>query len=182
VRLARRQAVIGVTFAGIAVLFLALGAGLAALFPAAFAALLVWSGIVGARSGRAVMLNNTAYEHLTRGKVDEAERLLAQIHPAAARKGAVARSMATQRAMIALHRGDAEGAISEATRGLDAPRGLFGHYYQATQDANALGLRAIAHASLGHDEHARAVAALDDDEARARRGSRPSSPRAARRA
>jgi hypothetical protein len=156
--LARRQLVVAVLFLLGAGLFFAAGGVAAGVATAIFGVFMGWSGIVLGRSGRAVLLNNLAYERLSRGHVEEAEALLAQIQARDARKGSVARALATQRAMIALYRGDAERAVAEATRGLDAPPGLFGGDHQKAQDAAALALRALANASLGRDAESRADA------------------------
>lgn len=115
---------------------------------AATAAFLAWSAVVNARNGMAVQLNNTAYERLTRGRVDEAEGFLAQIPPSAEGFG-VARAVAAQRALIALHRGELAAAIEHATRAIDRPKQFFSRWYEEQQIAGAYAIRAVAHASAG---------------------------------
>jgi hypothetical protein len=156
--LARRHIILAAVF--LAVAAFAFAAGVAAVGTAAAIAgtFMAWSGYVTRRSGQAVLLNNLAFERLSRGYVEEAEALLAQIDPGVTKKGSLARSGATQRAMIALYRGDAERAAAEATRGLEAPYGLFARDHQKMQDAAVLALRALAGASLGRDDESRADA------------------------
>ena len=104
------------------------------------------------------MLNNLAYERLTRGHVSEAEELLARIPARLQTKGALARAVGVQRAMIALYRGDAEAAVAAATTATSRPYEFLDRDRQRMQDASAYALRALAHASLGREAEARADA------------------------
>jgi hypothetical protein len=164
--LAWRHFVFAVVFLAAAGLMLVTSGTGPALAAAIFGGFMIWAGLSTRRSAQAVLLANTAFERLSRGHVEEAEALLAEVEPRKAKKGALARSIATQRAMIALYRGDTDKAAAEATRGLEAPYGLFGSHHQRTQDAGALALRALAHAASGRAADARARVA-DPEPARA---------------
>jgi tetratricopeptide (TPR) repeat protein len=113
-------------------------------------------GLLGYRMGcdaGAVQIVNLALERLTRGQVDETEALLARI-PAAQLKGGVARAVALQRAKIALGRGDPAEAVAQATRAVEPRPVLLGADFQRLQVTAALGIRALAYASLGRSEEA----------------------------
>jgi hypothetical protein len=127
----------------------------------AIAGLCVWALLSLGRRGRAVQLHNAALERLLRGRDQEAEELLDQIPARDLRRGAVARAAGTQRALIALHRGDSARAV-ELTSGALAQR--FSHVpglrpNEEMHRAKALALRALAHASLGHEAEAASDAA-----------------------
>ncbi len=157
------------------------GAAVYAGFPSAaivggsFAAMLLWSSVTVRRSGDAVLLNNLAFERLSRGHVSEAEELLARIPARYQTKGALARAVGVQRAMIALYRGDAEAAVAAATAAASRPYDFFARDHQRRQDASAHALRALANASLGR------VAEALEDAGRAD-GTDPTSPEAIARA
>jgi hypothetical protein len=147
------------TFAACALVTGVLGLAWMAIPAAAFATYSLWAGLKMRRYLSAHLLHNLAYERLTRGQVAEAEALLAQIPETAATAAGVARGVQIQRAMIALHRGDAGAAVAAATTALSASYGFFharGH--QRQQEAATLGLRALAYASLGRDAEALADA------------------------
>ncbi len=119
----------------------------------AFAALFAWSGRQSMTLGPSVQLNNLAYERLTRGHVDEAESLLDKI-PERAKRTYVSRFIEMQRSMIALYRGDAEGAVVHATLAIDGATRLLTRDFEDRQIAAARSFRALACASLGRDDEA----------------------------
>jgi hypothetical protein len=145
------------------------GAGLFGLAGACavLGAFFLWTARANDNRGDAVQLANTAFERLTRGRVDECEALLARIPTRAG--GHVARAVALQRAMIAVHRGDAAAALAQASRACEGRPGLLSRPHDVRQMASALSLRAIAHASLGDATAARA----DADAAEASEGVSP---------
>ncbi len=157
-RLARRQAIIAAVLFLCAAFAISSAAWPFAVITGLLSGFFAWVARLNFRSGDAVQLNNTAFDCVTRGRVDEAEALLAQI-PATAQRGSTARAMALQRAMIALHRGEAVDAIAHATRAIERPKFFFTRDYEETQVAAALALRAVAQASLGNADGARADAA-----------------------
>jgi hypothetical protein len=114
-----------------------------------------WVGRTTIRAGRAVILNNIAVDLRTRGETNEAEAYLARIDPKSAARGSLGRAVRTQRAFIALHRGDFEKAAAEAAGVLVLPRGLEQWANQRVADAGAHAIRAVALAALGKSDEAR---------------------------
>jgi hypothetical protein len=110
-------------------------------------------GWFAARSARPVQLVNLALAQLTRGKIEEAEAILGEIPPAA-ETTYVGRSIALQRAMIALQRGDLEGAVTQIARTVEPKPGLLTRHHDEFRIATGLALRALARASLGQQEEA----------------------------
>jgi len=133
-----------------------------------------WSGLGIVLNARAVALLNRAAERFTRGQIDEAEQLLTRLPKLALRMGAVGSELAIQRARIALCRGDAPKAVTEATRVLAVSRFEFfqsmtraltmgrSEFFQSMTRAaprpQACAIRALAHASMGHEAEASAEA------------------------
>ena len=127
--------------------------------PFALAAVFAWGGLEALRAGPALVLLSLASERITRGQVDDAERLIAQLPPRAAPRKGTVRGVALLRANIALHRGDATAAAAQATLAAGAPTGFFARDAFEKLRAMALALRALAHASLGRKEETLADAA-----------------------
>lgn len=106
----------------------------------------------------AVQAINSAIQEVGRGRVDEAEELLALI-PSYGRWGSIPRGEALTRSTIALQRGDVARAIAEATRATDPNLGIFIRPYKRVQIGHAYALRALAHAADG--QYDKALADVD---------------------
>jgi hypothetical protein len=124
-----------------------------------------WSLWMLPRRTLLVQLHNAAIERLMRGREVEAEQLLDQIPAHALLRGPVARGAHVQRALLALHQGYPERSVDLATTAITMrpPRWNWGQTVEEIQRAKALALRALAHASLGHENDALADAAAAED-------------------
>ncbi len=142
-------------------LFLAAGAVQALggqLIPAVgtllFGLLLAYVGLLGRRAGVGVQLINSSLNLIGQGKLSEAEALLAQADKQV-RVGPNQRAIAIQRAMIALRRGDVEGALRHADAAILAQPRAMNRINDRFQRDNALAIRAFLRASQGDREGAR---------------------------
>lgn len=129
-----------------------------ALPAVAFAALLLWSARRIRKSVVSVQVVNTAVQHVSRGDLDEAKRLLARVTPAEQRRGVMRRATGILGAMIALDEGRAQDAVVAATSAIEGKTQLFTHGFESSQRASALALRGLAYAALGNSERAHADA------------------------
>jgi hypothetical protein len=159
---AQSRTLLGITGLGVLLGAAAIGSGVAWAAPAAFAiaGYFGWALFMLPRRTRLVQLHNAALERLMRGREQEAEELLDQIPPKRLLRGSVARGAHLQRALLALHKGDAERSVALATTAIAMrpARWALTQPVEQTQRAKALALRALAHASLGHDDEALADA------------------------
>jgi len=114
------------------------------------------------QQGRATRLHNAALQSLLTGKDDEAVALLDDISPRELRRGGLGVSVHTQRAMIAMHSGDAAKALALTTAGLALPwsRVPWFRMHEELHRTKARALEAICHASLGHEREAESDAAV----------------------
>jgi hypothetical protein len=94
-----------------------------------------------------VQLVNLAVQETTRGRLEEADALLARIAPHAY-VGALPRAVPILRALIALHRGKPEQAVPSATAATDTRLGIFLRPWKRGQRAQGFSLRALAHVAL----------------------------------
>lgn len=140
--------------AGLALGTVVLAPGMAVL-GLVLGALFGFSGVQQLIVGRAAMRTHAALQALTRGQMEEAEAHLDAIHPWGARNGAIKRSTAYQRGLIAFYRGDAAAAIAV----LDSAAGAETRTFTRTQEhllrAYVLSTRALALASMGETARAR---------------------------
>lgn len=127
------------SFTGLSVLFFVLGACLA------------YTAVRTHRQLDAVLLNNAAFDLVGRGRISEAEALLDAV---SAKGGHVRRAVTAQRAQIALRRADARAAEEHANALLATPVHLLTRDMERTQNMTALGIRAVARASLGKSAEA----------------------------
>lgn len=127
------------SFSGLSVLFFVLGACLA------------YTAVRTHRQLDAVLLNNAAFDLVGRGRISEAEALLDAVSP---KGGHVRRAVTAQRAQIALRRADARAAEEHANALLATPVRLLTRDMERTQNVTALGIRAVARASLGKSAEA----------------------------
>lgn len=128
------------------------------LFPLALPFALVF-GALGFRQlhfGRAAVRTHAALQAITRGDMDEAEAHLAAIPRWFMRGGAVMRSALFQRALIAFYRGDAKAAAALLDPATDQRTRFATRFYESMQRTLVLSLRALALASIGETERARA--------------------------
>jgi hypothetical protein len=121
---------------------------------AIFGALFVYIGLVGRRAGAGVQLINSALNLLGQGKLGEAEALLTQAEKQV-RVGPSQRAIAIQRSMIALRRGDVDGALRHIDAAILPPPRATAQVHDRFQRDNALAIRAFLRASKGDREGAR---------------------------
>jgi hypothetical protein len=119
-----------------------------------FGALFTSIGVYGRRAGVGVQSINTSLDLIAQGRLREAEALLAQAE-AQVKAGPNLRAIHTQRAMIAMRRGDLERALHHVDGAIAAPPGLGNRLYDALQRKNAHAIRAFLRASAGDREGAR---------------------------
>jgi tetratricopeptide (TPR) repeat protein len=152
---AQRRTLLGITALGVVLGAAAVGSGVAWAAPAGLvvSAYFGWSLWALPRRARLVQLHNAALERVMRGREQEAEQLLDQIPARDLRRGSVARGAHVQRAQLALYQGDVERSIDLATVAVEMrpARWPVTQPIEQTQRAKALALRALAHASLGHE-------------------------------
>jgi len=98
-----RYRVFGIAAALLACGAFALGAPLPGVGLALFSVVTLWVALYSGPQFKAVQINNFAYDHMTRGDLDSAERILARAGESS-RTGLIARAIASQRATIALQR------------------------------------------------------------------------------
>lgn len=106
----------------------------------------------------AVQLANLAGQEITRGKLDEAEELIAHI-PRHGYIGTIPRAVGLLRALIAIHRGNAADAVAAATIATDPKLGLLQHAFKQMQRAQGHSYRALAEVGLGETARAEQDAA-----------------------
>lgn len=99
-----------------------------------------------------------ALQALTRGRFDEAEERHRRVPAHSLRRGTVARSVAVQKALLALFRGSPDGAIAAIGPALEARTGLYTYSVERMQQASGYGVRALAHAMKGDAAQAEADA------------------------
>ncbi len=117
-------------------------------------------GVYLVRVGPAVVLANAAIDAIARGQLLEAEARLDAI-PKGARRGSVARAVHNHRAVIAMRRGQTRKAVEEATLAIDTRSSLLTRVYEKVQQEHGRSIRALASASLGDGDRARAdIAAI----------------------
>jgi hypothetical protein len=90
-----------------------------------------------------------AVQALTRGRFDEVEVHHARIPASSMRRGMVARAVAVQRALLAMYRGNPEGAIAAIGPALETRTRLYTVSAERMLQASAYGVRAVAHAMKG---------------------------------
>lgn len=98
---------------------------------------------------------NRAYDALTRGELAEAEASL-EAAEAGAKASIIRRAIDAQRALIALKRGDLEGALARADQALSRPLGVLSSDEDRLQVVGTHGIRALVRASRGDAPGARA--------------------------
>jgi hypothetical protein len=162
---ATRQLVGGLVLAAIALLVM-LGGGMFLVVGVTFAAIgaaIAYFGAYSRRQTAAVVVNNAAVDLIGRGKIAEAEALLATVP---LKSGNVRRAVGLQRAMIALRRADAPAAEALAAEVIAAPMDLLTKDAEVVQNVTALAIRALARATVGKEHEAfediRAVRSSDD--------------------
>jgi hypothetical protein len=148
----RRVIVVGSLLAVVGVAVAALGAPTFAPGAVALGVFFAWLGYRSNRDMDIVQLNNLAYERLSRGELDAAGVLLGRAERTA--KGYPRRAVRLQQAVLALHRGDPESAITAATDAASGQVSLLTHAAERRFQASALAVRALAHAALGHADDA----------------------------
>lgn len=133
----------------------------------AFAALMGFTGVHQLFFGRGAVRTHAALQALTRGQMEEAEAHLDAISPWAARNGAIMRSTAYQRGLIAFYRGDAARATALLEPASGARTRLFTRTQELLLRAYVLSVRALAFASTGDAARARAdvTAVLESEHA-----------------
>ncbi|WP_394830587.1 hypothetical protein LVJ94_29180 [Pendulispora rubella] len=153
-------------------LFPVLVAGETGAWPvAAFGVVAIGYGAWILRMTHAVQLVNTALDRVTRGHLDEAASILDSV---STRSRPLLRVMASQRALIALYRGDAHGAIEHAGRAIDGRYAWLERLNEIVQELHARGIRAVAAAGCNdavrvrEDVQAIQAAPLASTETRAR--------------
>lgn len=99
-----------------------------------------------------------ALQALTRGRFDEVEERHARVPAHSLRRGTVARSVAVQKALLALFRGSPDGAIAAIGPALEPRTSLYTHSVERMQQASGYGVRALAHAMKGGAAQAEADA------------------------
>jgi hypothetical protein len=163
--MARRQIVMGGVMIAVGAAPLLL-AGLTTAVPlVAGGVTLVALGLYLRASGEAVQVVNTSYNAITQGRTAEAEGLLDHAEKSF-HIGYIRRIMDLQRAIIAMRRGDLEGALARTDAALARPLGVLARGQARVHTAAARGLRALLRASLGDREGAGAdVAAVRADPA-----------------
>lgn len=120
------------------------------------AALLGLTGVHQLFVGRAAVRTHAALQALTRGQMEEAEAHLDAIHSWGARNGAIMRSTAYQRGLIAFYRGDAAAATALLDPAAHERTNTFSRTQEQLLRAYVLSARALAFASMGESARARA--------------------------
>jgi hypothetical protein len=154
----------GIAIAAISVLMMFVGSALTGtgVTLALLGGALAYFGAYSRRQTEAVLLNNAAFDLVSRGRIAEAEALLDAV---SMKGGNVRRAVAIQRAIIALRRADAPAAEEHANVVLAAPLHLLTREAELMQNTMGLAIRAVARASSGKEadalEDIRAVRASD---------------------
>lgn len=140
--------VIFALFSGLSFYFELVACGVSFALLSAF---YVWVTVTLHRNGRAVSLHNMAFERATRGDLDEAEALSAQIPEHSRRKGFLALAHGLLHALIAMQRGRFEEGVREATRSIEVKSFKIGKEQYVV---SAFGVRALLLAMLGRESEA----------------------------
>jgi hypothetical protein len=152
-RVATRQMVAGGVIAAGGALVTLQGTALA-VAGAAFVVLgggLAYLGLHSRRQTAAVLLNNAAFDLVGRGRISEAEALLSTIRVT---EGNVRRAVETQRAVIALRRGDGVLAEQHANAAISSPPHWLTRHAEGSQVAMGIAIRAFARATQGKESEA----------------------------
>lgn len=152
--LAIRYVLTGLGVIGLSVL---LGHPLVIASSLLFGGFFIWIGVTSLRLGSVVQLSNTAFNELARGNVLEAEAILDEIAQGPLNP-LVRRAVALQRSLIAMSRGDAVRAEAEATKACEGRPGVFSGAHERVQMAAGFASRAMARATQGNGDGARADA------------------------
>lgn len=137
----------------------AIDLGFLAPLVASFGAFFAFVAWVSGRDAKEITLTHAALQALTRGRFDEVERIHAAV-PESKRRGQVGRALAIHRGMMAFYRGDPERTVRELADAVAPHDGFWEKSHLSLQRAHALGLRALAYASIGDDARAEADAAI----------------------
>lgn len=148
---ATRQVVVGALLVILGLGMSALGYLSVGLPLLVLAPLYLFLGLAMRRHTDAVLLNNAAFDLVSRGRIAEAEALLARAESAS---GAVRRAVAIQRAMIALRRGDASTAETHASSALATKPSFLTRDAEIGVRCTATAIRALARASMGKEQEA----------------------------
>ncbi|MEA2747482.1 MAG: hypothetical protein QOI41_1625 [Myxococcales bacterium] len=103
-----------------------------------------------------------AQQALTRGRFDEVEALHAKVPAHSLRRGSVARTVAVQKALVALFRGSPEGAIAALGPAVASETRFGWRQVERMHMAGAFGVRALAYAMTGDAARAEADAAATE--------------------
>ncbi|MBX3232893.1 MAG: hypothetical protein KIT84_42275 [Labilithrix sp.] len=156
VRTGRNYLIAGALFGVIAPVPSIVGLGLspATLLAGLASAFFLWNGRALRTSGIAIPLLTESLSLITKGKLEEAEAVPGALPPAVARKPMIARAITSQRALIALMRGDTARAEAVATESVALPGGFFTRDWDEVQRTEALATRALARAAQGESAKA----------------------------